>query len=141
MSVLTTPNLRFTEACLQIADNLGPRSWKYQASEITPSSGFLVLIRLCQLVEALDGMNRKFANPYIIFYPVISRDGMPFPINKCIREIQDRAFREDLAWRGNIIIAKYRDNPFSSMIDASMADFPILKNYLMTHGSPGQVRS
>jgi len=25
------------------------------------------------------------------------------------------------------------------MIDASMADFPILKNYLMTHGAPVQV--
>jgi len=103
-----------------IAVGLGPRSWKYQ------------------LVEALDGMNRKFANPYIIFYPIISRDGMPFPINKCVREIQGRAFREDIAWRGNIIIAKYLDNPFSSMIDASMADFPILKNYLLTHGCPGQ---
>ncbi|KAK7060141.1 hypothetical protein VNI00_000905 [Paramarasmius palmivorus] len=104
-----------------IAEGLGPRAWKYQ------------------LVEALDGMNRKFANPYIIFYPVVSRDGMPFPVNKAIRDIQGRAFREDLAWRGNIIVAKYRDNPFSSMIDASMADFPILKNYLMTHGCPGQV--
>ncbi|KAI3611009.1 hypothetical protein WG66_013789 [Moniliophthora roreri] len=103
-----------------VAEGLGPRSWKYQ------------------LVEALDGMSRRFANPYIIFYPVVSRDGMPFPVNKTIREIQGRAFREDLAWRGNIVVAKYRDNPFSSMIDASMADFPILKNYLMTHGCPGQ---
>lgn len=91
-----------------------------------------------QLVEALDGMNRKFANPYIIFYPTVSRDGMPFPINKCIRDIQARAFREEVAWRGNIVIAKYRENPFTSMIDASMADFPILKNYLLTHGSPRQ---
>lgn len=104
-----------------IAEGLGSRAWKYQ------------------LVEALDGMNRKFANPYIIFYPTVSRDGMPFPINKCIRDIQARAFREEVAWRGNIVIAKYRENPFTSMIDASMADFPILKNYLLTHGSPRQV--
>lgn len=103
-----------------IAEGLGSRAWKYQ------------------LVEALDGMNRKFANPYIIFYPTVSRDGMPFPINKCIRDIQARAFREEVAWRGNIVIAKYRENPFTSMIDASMADFPILKNYLLTHGSPRQ---
>jgi hypothetical protein len=67
-----------------------------------------------QLVEALDGMNRNFTNPYIIFYPTISRDGMPFPLNRAIREIQGRNFRESSAWRGNIVIAKYRDNPFSS---------------------------
>jgi hypothetical protein len=87
-------------------------------------------------VEALDGMNKKFANPYVIFYPTISRDGMLFPINKSIREIQGRMSKEDAAWRGNIVIAKYSENPFSSMIDASMADFPILKNYLLTHGAP-----
>ena len=91
-------------------------------------------------MEALDGMNRKFANPYIIFYPVISRDGMPFPVNKSIKEIQGRSFRDDIAWRGNIVVAKYRDNPFSSMMNASMADFPLLKNYLLTHGSPAEVR-
>ncbi|KAJ8076720.1 hypothetical protein PM082_001143 [Marasmius tenuissimus] len=102
-----------------IAEGLGPRAWKYQ------------------LVEALDGMNRKFANPYIIFYPIISRDGMPFPVNKSIRDIQGRNFVEQAAWRGNIVIAKYHDNPFTSMMNASMADFPILKNYLMTHGCPG----
>ncbi|KII95987.1 hypothetical protein PLICRDRAFT_170575 [Plicaturopsis crispa FD-325 SS-3] len=101
-----------------VAEGLGLRAWNYQ------------------LVEALDGMNKKFANPYCIFYPIISRDGMPFPVNKCIREIQGRAFREDAAWRGNIIIAKYRDSPFTSMVDASMADFPILKNYLLTHPAP-----
>ncbi|KAG6861190.1 hypothetical protein C0995_002817 [Termitomyces sp. Mi166 len=93
---------------------------------------------IMQLVEALDGMNRKFTNPYIIFYPTVSRDGMPFPVNKSIREIQARAFREETAWRGNIVIAKYRDSPFSSMMDISMADFAILRNYLMTHGAPRQ---
>ncbi|KAG2013399.1 hypothetical protein CC2G_010316 [Coprinopsis cinerea AmutBmut pab1-1] len=101
-----------------IADSAGHRAWKYQ------------------LVEALDCMNKKFANPYIVFYPVLSRDGMPFPINKCIRDMQGKAFKEQVAWRGNIVVAKYRDNPFTSMIDASMADFPILKNYLLTHGCP-----
>lgn len=84
-------------------------------------------------------MIRKFTNPYIIFYPIVSRDGMEFPINKSIRDIQGRGFKEEVAWRGNILIAKYRDNPFSSMMDASMADFPILKNYLFTHGAPRQV--
>lgn len=110
-----------------------------------------------QLVEALDGMNRNFTNPYCIFYPTVSRDGMPFPVNRCIREIQGefinyffifeivnvgliiligKNYKEQCAWRGNIVIAKYRESPFSSMIHATMADFPILKNYLMTHGVP-----
>jgi hypothetical protein len=81
-------------------------------------------------------MNKKFANPYVIFYPTVSRDGMPFPINKCIREIQGRSFRDVVAWRGNIIIAKYCESPFSSMVNASIADFPILRNYFMTHSAP-----
>jgi hypothetical protein len=102
-----------------IAEGLGHRSWGFH------------------LIEMLDGMNRKFANPYVIFYPLVSRDGMPFPVNKCIRDIQGRNFREDMAWRGNIVIGKYRDNPFASMVNASMADFPLIKNYLMTHGCPG----
>ncbi|KAF4588045.1 hypothetical protein EYR38_010006 [Pleurotus pulmonarius] len=105
-----------------IAKDLGLRAWKYQ------------------LVEALDGMNRKFTNPYIIFYPTVSSDGLPFPINNFLREIQGPAFKETLAWRGNILVAKYRDNPFSSMMNASMADFPILKNYLTTHGSPSHIQ-
>ncbi|TFY81481.1 hypothetical protein EWM64_g2540 [Hericium alpestre] len=104
-----------------IAEIPGQRAWNYQ------------------LVEALDGMNKKFTNPYIIFYPVHSRDMMPFPVNKSIREIQGKGFREDLSWRGNIIIAKYRDGRFSAMMNASMADFPILKNYLSTHRSPIRV--
>lgn len=108
------------EVFMDYIAEIGSRAWKYQ------------------LVEALDGMNKKFANPYIIFYPVVSRDGMPFPVNKCVKDIQGKAFKEAVAWRGNVVIAKYRDNPFTSMIDATMADFPILKNYLLTHGCPRQ---
>ena len=84
----------------------------------------------------LDGMNRPFINPYVIFYPVLSRDGMPFPVNKCIKEIQGPNYREHLAWRGNLVIAKYRDDQLSALMDATMADFPLLKNYLSTHYSP-----
>ncbi len=82
-------------------------------------------------------MIRKFAKPYIIFYPVVARDGMPFPINRTIRDIQGPSFQEEHAWRGNIVVAKYSgDSPFSTLIDASMADFAILKNYFLTHGAP-----
>ena len=77
-------------------------------------------------------MIKKFTSPYIIFYPVISRDGMPFPINKCIREVQGSFYKESSAWRGNIVVAKYLDTTYMQMTDASMADFPILKNYLST---------
>lgn len=84
----------------------------------------------------LDGMNKKFTNPYVIFYPVLSRDGMPFPINKCLKEIQGPNYRESTAWRGNLIIAKFHDGQLSAFIDASMADFPILKNYLSKHYPP-----
>lgn len=84
----------------------------------------------------LDGMNKKFANPYVVFYPVLSRDNMPFPINKCLKEIQGLNYREPIAWRGNLIIAKFRDEQLSAFMDASMADFPILKNYLSKHFPP-----
>lgn len=84
----------------------------------------------------LDGMNKKFAKPYIIFYPVLSRDGMPFPINKCLKEIQGPNYRENHAWRGSLVIAKCRDEELSALTDATMADFPLLKNYLSTHRSP-----
>jgi hypothetical protein len=91
-------------------------------------------------------MNKKFANPYIIYYPVVSRDGMPFPVNRTVRDIQEevnkgRRLREDQLWRGNIVAAKFADDQFAQMIDASMADFPILKNFLGTHASPIRVSS
>ncbi|KXN86309.1 hypothetical protein AN958_10171 [Leucoagaricus sp. SymC.cos] len=92
------------------------------------------LLLAWQLIESLDGMNKKFTSPYVVFYPTVSRDGMPFPINKCIRDIQGSAFREEMAWRGNIVVGKYTGHPFSNLINASMADYPIVKNYFMTHG-------
>ncbi|KAI0637707.1 hypothetical protein C8Q77DRAFT_1153431 [Trametes polyzona] len=101
-----------------IADQLGSSAWNFH------------------LIEALDGMLTKFSTPYILFYPVVSRDGMPFPVNKCIREIQGDRFDEARAWRGNLVVAKYKDNKYSVMTDASMADFPLIKNYLSTHKAP-----
>lgn len=101
-----------------IAEGVGSQAWK------------------SHVVEMLDGMNKKFANPYVVFYPVLSRDGMPFPINKCLKEIQGPNYREHLAWRGNLVIAKYRDEQLSAPMDANMADFPLLKNYLSTHRQP-----
>ncbi|KAH9950097.1 hypothetical protein B0H21DRAFT_803411 [Amylocystis lapponica] len=101
-----------------IAEGLGHRAWHFH------------------VVAALDQMNQGLPTPFIIFYPIVSRDGMPFPVNKCIREIQGSRYNEARAWRGNIVIAKYRDPEFSTMMDTSMADFPIVKNYLSTHPAP-----
>ncbi|KAI0055684.1 hypothetical protein BV25DRAFT_1873060 [Artomyces pyxidatus] len=101
-----------------LAENLRLRAWRHQ------------------LVEALDGMNKKFTCPYIIFFPVISHDGMPFPINRIIQEMQGSMFVKEYAWRGDIVVAKYSDGHFSQITNASMADYPILKNYLSTHASP-----
>ncbi|TCD70457.1 hypothetical protein EIP91_003218 [Steccherinum ochraceum] len=101
-----------------IAEGLGPQSWRYH------------------IVDKLDGMTKKFPAPYILFYPVISRDGMAFPINKCIREVQGSFYKESAAWRGNIVVAKYVDSTYSAMVELSMADFPILKNYLSTRAAP-----
>ncbi|KAI0829350.1 hypothetical protein BC628DRAFT_1417089 [Trametes gibbosa] len=98
-----------------IADQFGSNAWSFH------------------LIEALDGMLQKLPTPYIVFYPVVSRDGMSFPVNKCIREIQGDRFDEARAWRGNLVIAKYKDADFAVMTDASMAEFPIIKNYLSTH--------
>ncbi|KAI0056969.1 hypothetical protein BV25DRAFT_1872574 [Artomyces pyxidatus] len=86
-----------------------------------------------QCVEALDCMNKKFTNPYIVYFPVISHDGLPFPVNKIVKEMQGRMFVENCAWRGDLIVAKYSDGRFLYMKNASMADFPILKNYFSTH--------
>jgi hypothetical protein len=86
-----------------------------------------------KLVEALDCMTKKFATPYIIFYPSLSRDGMSFPVNRFVRETQARLYKEPEAWRGNLVVVKYKDAQYSAMTNISMADFPILKNYLSTH--------
>lgn len=118
-----------------IAEGMGPRSWSYhvRTSPYIPSDASLIARSNTQLVEALDCMTKTFSTPYIIFYPTVSRDGMAFPINKFIREAQGRFYKESAAWRGNIVVAKYRDTQFSAMTNISMADFPILKNYLSTH--------
>ncbi|KAF9779549.1 hypothetical protein BJ322DRAFT_363170 [Thelephora terrestris] len=91
------------------------------------------------VIDMLDGMNKKFENPYVIYYPVLSRDGMPFPVNEFLKKEQGASFRETHAWRGNLVVAKYRDERHSTPMNATMADFPLLKNYLITHSPPGSV--
>ncbi|EIN10815.1 hypothetical protein PUNSTDRAFT_65493 [Punctularia strigosozonata HHB-11173 SS5] len=109
------------EVYMDYIAEIGSRAWQYHP------------------VHALDGMSKNLPNPYAIFYPVISRDGMPFPVNKCVKEIQGKNFREETAWRGNLVVAKFTDTTYTAMVDASMADFPLIKNYLLTHHSPVKV--
>ena len=102
-------------------------------------SRLIHLISHCatQVIDILDGMTKKLSTPYVIFYPAVSRDGMPFPINKYVREdIQGERpgfFQEARAWRGNLVVAKYCDQNFSGMMNATMADFPLVKNWLLQH--------
>jgi|SRR5712672_357680 len=86
-------------------------------------------------------MNQKFVNPYIIYYPVISRNDTPFPVNRTVRKMQEevspgRPLREDLLWCGDLVVAKFADPHFTQMMGASTADYPILKNFLATHMPP-----
>ncbi|KAJ3524965.1 hypothetical protein NM688_g8474 [Phlebia brevispora] len=99
-----------------IEKGIGPRAWRFQN------------------LEALDGMNRGFDEPYIIFFPAVSVDGLPFPVNRYIKHIQGELFDENKAWRGNIVIAKYSNPQYETTKSISMADFPIIKNYLSNHG-------
>jgi hypothetical protein len=96
-------------------------------------------------VERLDWMGRAFTVPYIIFYPVVSKDGLAFPINWWIQAFQDgsRGFNEEWEelWRGNIVIAKYQGDPFRNVVDMCMADFVVLKNHFINHGCPQQLVS
>jgi hypothetical protein len=71
-------------------------------------------------------MTTKLTRPYTIFYPVIARDGMPFPINKCVREIQQGRGLIGNQWRGDLVVAAYSDayakghHYISSVIDVEM---------------------
>ncbi|KAN0141555.1 hypothetical protein V8E53_000017 [Lactarius tabidus] len=81
-----------------------------------------------------------------IYYPAISRDGIPLPVNRTMRDIQEELNKghcccNNQLWCGNLVTAKFEDNHSEEMMDASMADFPILKNFLATHPSPIRITS
>lgn len=71
----------------------------------------------------------KFPTPYIIFYPTISDDGSRFPINEFVQSVRGGQSN----WRGNLVVLKYIDSKYSKLMHISMADYPILKNYFLTH--------
>jgi hypothetical protein len=54
-------------------------------------------------------MTSKLENPFGIFYPVHSRDGMQFAVNQCVKEIQHGRGMNGNPWRGDLVIVKYAD--------------------------------
>ena len=93
-------------------------------------------LTLAQVARGLDQTDKPFQNPYIIFYPVTSRDDARFPVNRMIRSIQQNNFKREKAWRGNIVVAKYRDPAYSAMMDMSVGDYALLSNYLLNCPAP-----
>ncbi|KAF8583982.1 hypothetical protein K439DRAFT_1184725 [Ramaria rubella] len=81
---------------------------------------------------------RNFQYPYVVFFPIVSQNGGSFPTNLTIRDIQGRGFRESYAWKGDIVVAKYWDQPFGTIMDCAMSDYPMIKNWFMLH-SPSDV--
>lgn len=70
---------------------------------------------------------------YLIFYPARQRSGAAPPVNTCIAEIQGRGYREDKAWRGDVVVAKYRNVESGDIVSCSASDFPLVKNYFALH--------
>ncbi|KAI0062077.1 hypothetical protein BV25DRAFT_1838594 [Artomyces pyxidatus] len=87
-----------------------------------------------QIAPRLRGMSADFASPYIIFYPIVSEDGMPFPVNRTTRHIQGMKFNIEQAWRGNLVVAKFTDFRMNTLTNMSIADYPVVRNYLSSNG-------
>jgi hypothetical protein len=88
-------------------------------------------------------MTRPFAKPYyIVFYPVVARDEISFPINKSsVPLCKGKHYDEENPWRGDIVVAKLSgpmqfQAHFSSITDASMADFAVITNHFYTSIAP-----
>ncbi|GJE96053.1 hypothetical protein PsYK624_122460 [Phanerochaete sordida] len=111
------------------------------------------------VIRRLDGMTKDFDNPFIIFYPTRSKDGMPFPVNVCVSTSQKSKMPETIhkkkRWRGDIVVAKLKGSSSMAMGDmmgtSSMetedtkgtsytelenmriSDYPLVLNWLMRH--------
>ncbi|KAJ7606582.1 hypothetical protein DFH06DRAFT_987743 [Mycena polygramma] len=84
------------------------------------------------ICDSLYMMSAKLNRPYIIFYPIKSDDGRPLPINRNIKDIKGRN-----SWQGDIVVGKFYDHeqPFASMVDTSIADYPIVNNFFKHYGA------
>lgn len=70
---------------------------------------------------------KPFPKLYIVFYSVISKDGLSFEVNHWIHHIQEDQHNQSNAWCGDIIVVKYKDSRLLKMVNISMADWPIIK--------------
>lgn len=105
---------------------------------VPPCKWMPILSRYMQLIEGICGMRKKFANCYILFYTKIPRSGSLFPVNRLVQDIKrgDRSPSAGL-WRGDLVVAKFHgDNPFTSFVNAGMADYAIIKLWLSESHSP-----
>ncbi|KAA1479883.1 hypothetical protein DENSPDRAFT_750668, partial [Dentipellis sp. KUC8613] len=89
-----------------------------------------------QVFDHLDYMTQRFRCPYVIFYPILSCDGLNFDINRTIAEIKGSRYVEDKAWRGDIVVVKYTDHTLDTLDNISISDYAILRNYFRTHDPP-----
>ncbi|TEB39418.1 hypothetical protein FA13DRAFT_1784175 [Coprinellus micaceus] len=92
-----------------------------------------------QMISAIPEMRRGFIEPYMVFFPVRSQDGLRFPINECIKAMKGKSFDEETAWRGTIVVAKCVDMSFDgnrAFTDITMADYVFVKNWFLHSRSP-----
>jgi len=76
---------------------------------------------------------RIFQHPYVVFFPVLSQSGAPFPVNQNLCEIQGKNYKESDPWMGDIVVAKYWDHAYGTLMDCAMADYPLIKNWFLYH--------
>lgn len=85
---------------------------------------------------------RNFQYPYVVFLPIVSQNGGRFPTNAAIKDIQGGSFTESSkyiasfhfsttyvsqdSWKGDIVVAKYWDHAFGTIMDCAMSDYPMI---------------
>lgn len=91
------------------------------------------------MIRELEGTGKLLANPFIVFYPTVSQNLRPFPSNDYLKLYQTALetwtkrikFDEWRSWRGDLVVAKYADDKFSSMAHAGIEDLPLVQNWLV----------
>ncbi|KAF8529279.1 hypothetical protein BU17DRAFT_37213 [Hysterangium stoloniferum] len=98
-----------------IATNTSHRVWDSRAS-----------LHYYSVILFGDIHKWNFQYPYVVFFPILSQSGVSFPMNLNVREIQGKLFKETHAWRGDIVVAKYWDHPYGTLMDCAMSDYPMI---------------
>ena len=88
---------------------------------------------VCERIASLYGMNRTFSDAFVVFYAAGQRSEAALAVNACIAEIQGRGFREQAAWRGDVVVVKYRNVDNGDIVCCPASDFPLVKNFFALH--------